>query len=141
LEIKGWTRSCGAGVFSAFNIFRGAVVCSHLGEVITDWDVRMREALESHHKHTIDMDSFYKCWTHLKVRGRHSLVDAHSCGDTGRLLKHVIRHTSHFTRHTSHLTPHTSHLTPHTSHLTPHTSHVTRHTSHLKPHTSHVTGF
>ncbi len=90
LEIKGSLRPCGAGVFAACDIPQGAVVCSYLGEVVTDLDMSLREVLESQHDHTIDLEAYYKCWKHLKIRGRHSMLDAHSCGNTGRLLK---RHT------------------------------------------------
>jgi hypothetical protein len=92
LDIKGWSRPCGAGVFAACDIPYGAVVCSYLGEVVTDLDMSLREALHVERNHTIDLEAYYKCWKHLKLKGRHSLIDAHSCGNAGRLLNRIACH-------------------------------------------------
>jgi SET domain-containing protein len=89
LEIKGWSRDCGAGVFAACDIPQGATVCSYLGELVSDNDMSVRESHSSQWEHTVELEAYYKCWSHLKLRGRHSYIDADRCGNTGRYLNHA----------------------------------------------------
>ena len=88
LEIKGQSRGCGAGVFATCDIPQGAHVCCYLGEIASDKDMSVREACLSQCDHTIELEAYYRCWSHLKLRGRHSYIDASRCGNTGRYLNH-----------------------------------------------------
>jgi SET domain-containing protein len=82
LEIKGHARHCGAGVFTGSVIPRGAIVCCYLGELVAENDISLQRS------HTIELEAYYKCWAYLKLNGRHSLIDAHKCGNTGRFINH-----------------------------------------------------
>jgi hypothetical protein len=88
LEIKASYRGCGAGVFAACDVPQGAAVCCYLGEIVSDYEMNMREGVGNQRNHTVELDSYYKCWSHLKIKGRHSFIDADRCGNTGRFINH-----------------------------------------------------
>lgn len=89
LEIKGWTRTCGAGIFASCDIPQGAAVCPYIGELVSDNDMTVRESRNSQRDHTLELEPYYKCWSHLKIRGRYSLIDADRCGSIGRYANHA----------------------------------------------------
>jgi hypothetical protein len=77
----------------------GAVVCSYLGELVSDHDMRLRESVEAQHDHTVELEAdYYTCWKHLKLRGRYSMIDAESFGNSGRFLNHGCGTSANLTR-------------------------------------------
>ena len=74
-------------------------MCSYLGELVSDHDMRLRESVDAQHDHTVELEAdCCTCWKHLKLGGRCSMIDAGSFGNSGRFLNHGCGTSANLTR-------------------------------------------